>query len=70
MLRRAGRTDLAVGFLDDPVAGVVREVTAALVPEEWLGAGWSRPVRGAAFRLVDARGGSGGRPRCCRTIRM
>jgi len=52
---------------DDPVAGVVREVTAALspsaepVPEEWLterpGAGWPRPVRVAAFRLLDARGG-------------
>lgn len=55
-------------LLDDPAAGVVREVTAALlpsaelVPEEWLterlGAGWPRPVRVAAFRLLDARGGS------------
>jgi len=54
-------------LLDDPAAGVVRELTAALlpsaelVPEEWLterlGAGWPRPVRGAAFRLLDARGG-------------
>ncbi|MFJ9243039.1 hypothetical protein [Streptomyces sp. NPDC101776] len=54
-------------LLDDPAAGVVREVTAALlpsaelVPEEWLaerlGAGWPRPVRVAAFRLLDARGG-------------
>lgn len=54
-------------LLDDPVAGVVREVTAALlpaaelVPEEWLterlGAGWPRAVRVAAFRLLDARGG-------------
>ncbi|MFJ9900203.1 hypothetical protein ACIQPR_43430 [Streptomyces sp. NPDC091280] len=54
-------------LLEDPVAGVVREVTAALlpsaelVPEEWLterlGARWLRPVRIAAFRLLDARGG-------------
>ncbi|WP_262062999.1 hypothetical protein [Streptomyces sp. STR69] len=55
-------------LVDDPAAGVVREVTAAqlpsaeLVPEEWLterlGARWPRPVQVAAFRLLDARGGS------------
>lgn len=54
-------------LLDDPAAGVVREVAAALlpsaglVPEEWLterlGARWPRAVRVAAFRLLDARGG-------------
>ncbi|MFJ8105489.1 hypothetical protein [Streptomyces sp. NPDC096132] len=58
-------------LLDDPAPGVVREVTAALLPSaeavpeeeliERLGAGWprSRPrhVRAAAFRLLDARGG-------------
>ncbi|MFE2422285.1 hypothetical protein [Streptomyces hokutonensis] len=54
-------------LLDDPAAGVVREVTAALlpsaelVPEEWLterlGAQWPRAVRVGAFRLLDARGG-------------
>ncbi|MER5192830.1 hypothetical protein ACWD3J_04910 [Streptomyces sp. NPDC002755] len=55
-------------LLDDPAPGVVREVTAAvlpsagLVPEEWLverlGAGWPRPVRIAAFRLLAEQGGA------------
>jgi hypothetical protein len=55
-------------LLDDPAAGVVREVAAALLPSpvqlppEWLverlGDGRPRHVRVAAFRLLDARGGS------------
>ncbi|MEU1191031.1 hypothetical protein [Streptomyces sp. NPDC005859] len=59
-----------VPLLDDPAPAVVREVTAAilpsagLVPEEWLverlGAGWPRPVRIAAFRLLAERGGAAG----------
>jgi hypothetical protein len=53
-------------LLDDPAPGVVREATlallpsAGLVPDGWLMdrlAGGSRPVRVAAFRLLDARGG-------------
>lgn len=53
-------------LLDDPAPGVVREATLALlpsaelVPDEWLMerlAGGARPVRVAAFRLLDARGG-------------
>ncbi|WP_340380489.1 hypothetical protein U5640_32600 [Streptomyces sp. SS7] len=54
-------------LLDDPAPGVVREVTAALLPSaddvpeedltERLGAGRPRHVRVAAFRLLDARGG-------------
>ncbi|MFD9432820.1 hypothetical protein [Streptomyces sp. NPDC060002] len=57
-------------LLDDPAPGVVREVTAAvlpsagLVPEEWLverlGAGWPRPVRIAALRLLAEQGGAVG----------
>nr|WP_253267787.1 hypothetical protein [Streptomyces asoensis] len=57
-------------LLDDPAPGVVREVTAAvlpsagLLPEEWLverlGAGWPRPVRIAAFRLLAEQGGAAG----------
>ncbi|MFD4562226.1 hypothetical protein ACFWP5_49355 [Streptomyces sp. NPDC058469] len=52
--------------LDDPAPGVVREATlallpsAGLVPDGWLMerlAGGARPVRVAAFRLLDARGG-------------
>lgn len=54
-------------LLDDPAPGVVREVTAAvlpsaeLVPADWLserlGSGRPRWTRGAAFRLLHARGG-------------
>ncbi|MFI5469819.1 hypothetical protein ACIA6D_06260 [Streptomyces cacaoi] len=57
-------------LLDDPAPRVVREVTAAvlpsagLLPEEWLverlGAGWPRPVRIAAFRLLAEQGGAAG----------
>ncbi|MFB7932090.1 hypothetical protein ACFC4C_23645 [Streptomyces sp. NPDC056039] len=54
-------------LLDDPAPGVVREATlallssAALLPEAWLAErlapGRPRPVRVAAFRLLEARGG-------------
>ncbi|MFC3576479.1 hypothetical protein ACFOZ0_24975 [Streptomyces yaanensis] len=54
-------------LLDDPAPGVVREVTAALLPSagavpeeeltERLGGEGPRHVRVAAFRLLDARGG-------------
>ncbi|MGW2884290.1 hypothetical protein ACWDDN_02825 [Streptomyces griseoruber] len=54
-------------LLDDPAPGVVREVTAALLPSagnvpeelltERLGEAWPRQVRVAAFRLLEARGG-------------
>nr|WP_308285935.1 hypothetical protein [Streptomyces coriariae] len=57
-------------MLDDPAPGVVREVTAAvlpsaaLLPQEWLverlGTGWPRAVRIAAFRLLAERGGAAG----------
>lgn len=57
-------------MLDDQAPGVVREVTAAvlpsaaLLPEEWLverlGTGWPRAVRIAAFRLLAERGGAAG----------
>ncbi|MFF1445771.1 hypothetical protein [Streptomyces sp. NPDC058295] len=57
-------------MLDDPAPGVVREVTAAvlpsaaLLPEEWLverlGTGWPRATRIAAFRLLAERGGATG----------
>ncbi|MEU9311483.1 hypothetical protein [Streptomyces sp. NPDC048256] len=57
-------------MLDDPAPGVVREVTAAvlpsaaLLPKEWLverlGTGWPRAVRVAAFRLLAERGGDAG----------
>ncbi|MER6112591.1 hypothetical protein ACFYRD_39415 [Streptomyces hirsutus] len=54
-------------LLDDPAPGVVRETTTALLPFAGtlpdgllltrLGTERSRPVRVAAFRLLDARGG-------------
>lgn len=57
-------------MLDDPAPGVVREVTAAvlpsaaLLPQEWLverlGTGWPRAVRIAAFRLLAERVGPRG----------
>ncbi|MDT6982163.1 hypothetical protein QNO04_01755 [Streptomyces lusitanus] len=55
-------------LLDDPAPGVVRETAAALLPSARtlpegpllarLGAGRPRHVRAAAFRLLDARGGT------------
>lgn len=68
-LRTLDATDVArlLPLLDDPAPGVVRETTTALLPlagtlpdellTARLGAERPRPVRIAAFRLLDARGG-------------
>lgn len=68
-LRTLDMTDVArlLPLLDDPAPGVVREAAATLLPSAGvlpdgplmarLGGEWPRPVRVAAFRLLDARGG-------------
>ncbi|MFC8392622.1 hypothetical protein [Streptomyces sp. NPDC057238] len=68
-LRTLDATDVArlLPLLDDPAPGVVRETTAALLPfagtlpsgllTAHLSIERPRPVRVAAFRLLDARGG-------------
>ncbi|MFF9488501.1 HEAT repeat domain-containing protein [Streptomyces sp. NPDC014676] len=68
-LRTLDATDVArlLPLLDDPAPGVVRETATALLPFAGtlpaglltvrLGAARPRPVRVAAFRLLNARGG-------------
>ncbi|MFB9351861.1 HEAT repeat domain-containing protein [Streptomyces heliomycini] len=68
-LRTLDATDVArlLPLLDDPAPGVVQETTTSLLPSAGtlpeklltarLGAEQPRPVRVAAFRLLDARGG-------------